>query len=320
MVRKKLTKSFLQFVLALIGIFCLGAFPYLFFDLEMREKIYKIQVLLDSGKLRNTLFLYQSITFNVQDYFHSIKLTIHEFIHYSEMTYIDIRNSERPLFPFFNELYVNSLKYLSLSILVSFVSSIIFTYSIMLLPVKIKKRIKMCFFILESLPDLFVILSLQSLVIWMYKKTGILLFQTVSTFGDEAFMIPLLVLSFLPTVYMTRYLLLSFEDEYESLYVELARGKGLTKLELLVKHIFRNAFASFIFHFKTIFWFTISNLLMIEIILNINGFFRFIYVNSARNPELLTLCMLFMFVPFFLIMTLLESMVGRISLKGVDES
>ncbi len=301
-----------QFLLAIIGIFIMGSLPYLLFDIEV---LLKIKELLDSGRLKDTSFLYQPITLHTNDYKNAIASTINNLLNVDDWRYLDYRNMEKPLFPFFQELYITSLKYLSLALVLSFSLSIIFTYSIMLLNNRAKAVIKFFFFIIESLPDLFVILGLQLFVIWFYKKTHILLFNFVSSFGDDAFMLPLLVLSFLPTIYMTRYLLLSFEDEFQSLYVEMAKGKGLTRSEILIKHIFRNAFASFVFHFKTIFWFTLSNLLIIEIVLNNNGMLRFVWINCGRNPELLTLSMLFIFVPFFFVMASLQWIVKKTYMK-----
>ncbi len=300
-----------QFILALIGIFLLGSLPYLLFDIEV---MLKIKDLLDSGRLKDTSFLYQTISLRTVDYLEAITSTINGIIHPSEWVYIDSRNIVKPLFPNFQGLYITTLKYLSLALLLSFVLSMIFTYTIMLLNNKVKAGVKFFFFVIESLPDLFVIISLQLFVIWFYKKTNILLFNFSSSYGTEAILLPLIILSFLPTIYMTRYLLVTYEGEFQSQYVELAKGKGLTVSEILIIHIFRNAFASFIYHFKTIFWFTLSNLLIVEIVLNNNGMLKFVWQNCARNPELLTLCMLLIFLPFFFVMSILKSLVKKTTL------
>lgn len=305
-----------QFVLGIIGILIIGPLPYLIFDID---HLLEIQVLLDSGRLRNTLFLYQPIELQPGKYVTTVLGFGKELLHVLDWTYINERGGEKPLFPIYQDVYVKTLKYLFLTFSISFTVSILFTYFIMMMNERFKKGVKFFFFVIESLPDLFVIIGLQLFVMWFFKKTNILLFNPVSTFGDEAFLLPLLVLSFLPTIYMTRYLLLTFEEEYQSLYVELARGKGLTKTGILFRHIFRNAFASFVYHFKTIFWFTLSNLLIIEIALNVNGLLRFVWVNCARNPELLTLGLLSIFVPFFIVLTLLRVLVTKYSLKGVAE-
>ncbi|MBM6618796.1 ABC transporter permease subunit [Bacillus suaedaesalsae] len=316
MIKGLIQQTIVPFIIAVAGIFLMGSIPYLLFDME---HILEIQALLDSGRLENTLFLYQPVQFDYELYWQSIMNTAKGLIHVKDWTYLNEVSWEKPLFPIFQEVYLNTLLYLGIALLASFIFAIFNTYLIMLLSSRIRRKVKFIFFVIESLPDLFIIISLQMFVIWFFKKTDILLFNIVSSFGEEAFLLPLIVLSFLPTIYMTRYLLLSFEDEYQSLYVELARGKGLTKTAILFVHIFRNAYASFVYHYKTIFWFTLSNLVIIEIVLNVNGLLRFIWTNCARNPELLTLSLLCIFVPFFLVLKIMELFAKKNSIQGVVE-
>jgi peptide/nickel transport system permease protein len=174
-------------------------------------------------------------------------------------------------------------------------------------------------FVFESLPDIFLIFLMQYFIIITFKKTGLLLFNIVDSYNDPAFMMPVLCLSALPTVFLTKNLLNSFKDEEKQLYVELALGKGMTKTYVLVVHILRNALLSLFRHFKTIFWFTLSNLFILEIMFNIRGVMKFVTLFSPMTPDL-TLYVLILFVfPYLLFYFLFQLVFFRMGLDGGNE-
>lgn len=289
-----------QFLLTVIGILLLGSLPYLFFDIEAQLPILKM---IETGSLKNTHFLYDKMTINFGEYFHQIYSTIISLGHLSEIEYYS-RGAYFVLFPDFLNKYVFSMLQLSTALIIGLFMSILITYFIMMIPSRMNKIAKFVLFIFESLPDLFVVILFQLAVILIYKKTDWLLFNITNSYGDPAYAFPIIVLSFLPTVYITKYLLLAFEEEKGRLYVELARGKGLRRSRILLIHILRNATITLFNNFKTIFWFALSNLLMLEVVFNVKGFTNFILQNAVINPHIMTIGLLMVFIPFFFIFTI----------------
>lgn len=307
--KRELLKLTLQFFLTTIGILSIGSLPYLFFDLERHLVVLRM---IESGELDNTLFLYDSMEINFQAYFHEILSTINSLFHITDFQY-HAKKAEFFLFPEFLHKYLFSMGQLGVALFIGLILAILGTYLIMLVPTKRRNITKFVLFIFESLPDIFVVVMIQLIVIWIYKKTDILLFNIVNSFGDKAYVMPVLILSFLPTVYIIKYLLIAFEDENDRLYVELARGKGLRKSYILLVHILRNATITLFNNFKTIFWFSLSNLLMLEVVFNINGFTKFILDNCILNPKIMTIGLFMVFLPFFIIFSLTNLFIRKLT-------
>lgn len=292
---KRLT---IQFLLTSISIFLISSLPYLFFNIKAQIDILKM---IEMKTLDNTLFLYDTIMLNFQEYFSHIFTNFKQIVT-GQVTDYYARGREFPLFPEMRELFAKSMAYLVIGILLGLLLAVFSTLFIMSLSYKFRALPKMILFILESLPDIFIILVFQLFVIWTYKNTGLLAFNIVSGFNQEPpFILPIIILSLLPAIYMTKHLLLSFEHEEKMLYVQFAYSKGLNKWSVLLTHIFRNSVLSFFYHFKSIFTFALANLLMLEIIFDIDGFMTFIFEHSVLNPEILTISLFLFFIPFFII-------------------
>ncbi|MFK3960034.1 ABC transporter permease subunit [Guptibacillus hwajinpoensis] len=295
-----------QFLLTSIGILLIGSLPYLFFNMKSQLNVLKM---IDNNSLNNTSFLYDTIALNFDAYFHHMLHLLNVILTGNTIEYY-VRGRELPLFPEFMDVYLTSMFYLIISIVLALILGIFLTLLTMLLPVHKRTLPKAFLFIIESLPDIFVILIAQLVIIWVYKKTNFLLFNISSGFDENAIVLPVLVLSLLPGIYIYKYLLLSFEEEEKLLYVELARGKGLKRSRILVLHVFRNSILTLFNHFKGVFLFAIANLLMLEIIFNIKGFMTFIFENGVLNPEILTIGLFMVFIPSFIMFT-----TGKVTLE-----
>src|SRR5699024_11723242 len=79
-------------------------------------------------------------------------------------------------------------------------------------------------------------------------------------------------------------------DELNKSYVDLAKSRGLNDSELLFNHVLRNAIISIFAHSKSILWFMLSNLLLIEYVFNLAGLMRFMF--DFYSPEVLTVGLL----------------------------
>ncbi|MCA0987069.1 ABC transporter permease subunit [Guptibacillus algicola] len=307
MARSFFTKTALQFLLTSIGIFLIGSLPYLLFNMKSQLEVLKM---IERNELNNTLFLSDNIVTNVDAYFANIIDTI-GIIFSGNATQYYASGGQWPLFPKFWEAYIQSMQYLVVSLFVALVFAILLTILTMLLPSNKRGIPKAFLFIMESLPDIFIILITQIAIIWIYKKTEILLFNITSGFGEQAILLPVLVLSLLPALYIYKYLLLSFEDEEKLLYVELARGKGLNRSRILLIHIFRNSIFTLFNHFKGIFLFALANLLMLEVIFDISGFMTFIFEHGVLNNEIVTMGLFMIFLPSFLFFTIMQWLLNK---------
>ncbi|MEC3884959.1 ABC transporter permease subunit [Halobacillus sp. HZG1] len=295
-------KSLIQFILTSISIVLIGSLPYLFFNMKSQVDVL---MMIEKKELNNTLFLQDTIVFNVQEYGLHMWNTVKRMTTGGMGEYYE-SGRYYSLFPELLELFTKSMMYLILGLILGLAVAVVMTILIMSLSSKVRKFPKMILFVLESLPDIFIILILQLLIIWIYKKTDLLLFNITSTLDGEPVLLPILVLSLLPGIYVTKYLLLAFEYEEKQPYVKLALSKGLSKWTILFVHMFRNSVLTLFNHFKSIFTFALANLLMLEIIFDIEGFMTFIYKNSVLNPEILTISLFLVFVPFFIVFTIIQ--------------
>jgi ABC-type dipeptide/oligopeptide/nickel transport system permease component len=303
-----LTRNAIKFSLTAVGIFLIGSLPYLIFDMKGQVTVWR---LVNDGSLINASFLVDHLGFHVSGYItHTWRMVVQLF-HLNGYQYFNDNGSLVFLFPDFLKAYGQSIFYLLSAILIALLAGVLITYILMLIPSKWRRPFYYLLFILESLPDIFIIIFLQWFILWYHEKTGVLLMNIMSIFGD-AYALPIICLSILPTFHVIKYLLITFEQEEEHLYVELAKGKGLKRSWILLVHISRNALLTLFNHFKTIFWFSLSNLLALDIVFhNDDGFMSFLLKNGPMNPFVVTLGLLMVFVPFYVLLTAGELTIQR---------
>ncbi|MEI2664161.1 ABC transporter permease subunit [Rossellomorea sp. LJF3] len=220
------------------------------------------------------------------------------------------RNATYDVFPDFLGFYSYTLTILFLGFLLSLGLAILLILITFQLSLKKRRVLIGTSTILESVPDVFVIVLAQMFFVFLFKKTGILVFEVVGG-ADRPYALPLLTYSILPTIFLYRTLILIFEEELMKPYVELATGKGLSGLHVLMKHVFRNSVVSLINHSKMIISFMLSNLIMLEILFNTYGLTWFVI--NHPSYEIATMSVLLMFIPLFL----LEELVKKVKKKVV---
>jgi peptide/nickel transport system permease protein len=269
---------------AIIGILCLSVLPYLF----------------------------EGISINLTEYFTMLKLTIQKLFSIQELTYQDT-NREWPILPHIFKYYSASMKIFLTSFVLSILFAFLIVYMLLFLKQKWYKRIKYIFVLLESLPDILVILCLQLAVIWLFKETGYLLFE-IASYGDtDSFGLPVLCLSFSSVFLFVRLLLNQIEEEQRKDYIGFVQSKGFGKLYIFNQHMLRNVFFTLFQYSKTIILFMLSGLFIVEFLFNINGLFNF--MKRAPIPEVYAIGMLYLYVPFFFLFRLFDFAVPQI-LKG----
>jgi peptide/nickel transport system permease protein len=280
----------LKFFLSIVGIIFIGGLPVLLSGIGNRE-------------------------LRLQAYWQSIKEIVSALFHPGDLTYVTIGGQkERDLFPYLWEPITYSLLVLFSAFLLASSLSILLTILTMLFSQKNRDRIKFIFYLFESVPDVLVILLSQLFVLSLYKQTDILFFEIASVGNERAFLLPVLVLTILPTVQLFRISIHSFETEERKDYVTLARSIGLGKLVILTFHILRNAVISVFFQSKKTIWFMLSNLFVLELIFNISGITRFLM--STLQPKMFTIAVLSIFIPLFVFYTVGEIVLSKKANKG----
>ncbi|WP_218780450.1 ABC transporter permease subunit [Bacillus sp. EAC] len=196
------------------------------------------------------------------------------------------------------EPYVYSLIILAASFLTSLMVALILSFGLFLLPIRIRKIVQECLYFLQSIPDVMFIFATQLIFIWIYHKTGVIILDPIAGF-DKVYILPILVVSILPGMMLSQMTLLAIEEERQKTYVEYAITKGLTMKWILFKQIFRNVLVTVFSNIQYLFWFLISNLLVLEYLFNMNGYFKLLY-QLKDTPEAFFVCLVFLFIPFYL--------------------
>ncbi|WP_113929123.1 ABC transporter permease subunit [Bacillus sp. P14.5] len=256
-------------------------------------------------------------TLNSSQYWQVLKGIIDDLLNPGSLTYTVIGGQkERDLFPYLFDPIQYSLTVLFSSFLLALVLALVCTIVSMLFSERVRSRIKLALYFLESLPDLLIILMAQLIIVYYYKKSGILLFNTASTYEEKAYFLPILLLAILPAIQLFRVSILSFETEIQKDYVLLARSIGVGKLMILISHVLRNSIVSVFFQSKKTVWFMLSNLFVIELLFNIPGITRFLM--STMQPVLFVLSLLSIFIPLYLFYNLGELVLSNKANRGEE--
>ncbi|MCC5800953.1 ABC transporter permease subunit [Rossellomorea vietnamensis] len=209
-----------------------------------------------------------------------------------------------PIYPLFFQLFGYSFSLLLLAFFLAAGMSSLISYLFMFLP---RKVYRVCFRLLDSLdslPDVMIIVFIQLFIVWFFKKTDILLFE-IYTLGDEKiYLLPIICLAIMPIAFLTKQFLFQLREEEEKPYVEYSYSKGFSKAYTIWVHLFRNVWIHFYYHIKPIFLLMLSNLLIIEILFNINGFMNVLLDVSINTPSAFFIGMLMIYIPFFIVFTL----------------
>jgi peptide/nickel transport system permease protein len=288
----------LQFVVACIGIIFIGAIPNLF----QVQREFEVEGEPATGPL-----------FNFSGYFEGVKELIRKIPEISELTY-NASGTIRPVFPKIFEPYFYSAEILLGALIIGVISAIVLTFITMLLHRKIITSFKFITFVLESLPDILVIVGVQAIIIYIFQQTGVRLFS-IAVYKENIYFLPILCLAVLPAVQFYKILLLIFEEELEQHYVELAKGKGLKRSWILLVHVLRNAGISMFYHSRAILWFMLSNLVILEYFFNLYGITAFLldYITS----EIFTVGLFMIFLPLFIIYTVGEFLIQKLTKREV---
>ncbi|WP_455661981.1 ABC transporter permease subunit [Pradoshia sp.] len=237
-------------------------------------------------------YLFRGIGFHIADYLESIKNVVLALLNPQS---IDYGGAERAVFPQIFIPYENTMMMIAISFIGSILTAFLFTYIILLLGRRHAGKIQWVLSLLQALPDLFYIAFSQWMVVLIYRSTGILVMEVASDGTFKSLALPLICLSLPIVLLLTKFLLQQFLDESRKVYVEYASSKGFSELYIFNKHIFRNVFFSLINYSKTVMWFMVSNLIIIELLFSINGLVGFIF--RYLTPEVFAVGVIMLVLP-----------------------
>ncbi|BCB02886.1 ABC transporter permease subunit [Bacillus sp. KH172YL63] len=294
-------KALLQLFLIITGFILISVLPVLFYGAEKAELFY----LMVKGNGSSFGFYPKEYLFGIYHIFTGI-------FHPGEWKVFILRN-EYPLQDVLADRYIYSMKVflfsLSLAVGISFIVSVCISLS--------SKWFQWAFMgmvnILESLPDVFIIIGVQLAVVMYFRETGVLIGE-IAMMDKELYLLPVTCLTIVPTVFLIKTIVLLLKEEERKPYVELAKGKGLNALQVLVTHSFRNVVFSLFYRSKLIFSFMLSNLFILERLFNMRGIMDLLLWSGGITFVVISTVIL---LPFYLVFTMIEVRLKMsIGLKG----
>ncbi|WP_406687797.1 ABC transporter permease subunit [Rossellomorea vietnamensis] len=219
------------------------------------------------------------------------------------------------MFEIFSSTYPYSFTILFISFLAAIMISVVASYLMMLMPRKLYRASEKVVNVLDGIPDVFLVVLFQLFIIWLFKRTDVLLFDIYTTGEEKIYTLPVICLSFLPVVFLVKQFIYQLKEEEGKPYVEFSYSKGFKKSYTIWFHVFRNVWIHFFLHLKPIFLLMLSNLLVIEILFNIKGFMTVLLRTATSSSPAFFIGMLLIFVPFYIVFTI-GSLLLKKWLKG----
>lgn len=174
--------------------------------------------------------------------------------------------------------YFYTMTILSVSLFIVILIGMFVATTIMLMPLSFRKRLGGFIDFTTTAPDLLIVFLLQYLVIFLFKTFHIKLFQLYGGNYTEPYIMPIVIVSFVPTIFLVQFLLKEFANEEQQDYVLFAIAKGTPLKTIYTKHIIRNIIPLLLIHLRIIIWFLLSSIIVVEYLFNIHG-----YVDVLRS-------------------------------------
>lgn len=147
------------------------------------------------------------------------------------------------------------------------------------------QRKKLSFFghgttwIFQSIPDFVIILFVQLLIIRYLPITDFF-----NREGWDAFILPSILVSIFPTMYIARITSAGLLGQSGELYIQVARAKGLSERKILYKHIFRNCIGTILTHLSSLMVYVLTCLLFVEYFMNYPGAMYRLFLSLGYSP------------------------------------
>lgn len=205
-----------------------------------------------------------------------------------------------------------TLKLISASLGITLFSLFIYSYYFPNLKNKTVTRLIRYLEDLESLPVLGIVFFVNWLSVIIYKETSIYLFKTVGTPREPAIIIPLVILSIFPIVFLIKYMTPYIKDVYQSNYFVFAKSLGYPKYKLFFYYFIPNILPFLERILKFIYLEMITIMLFIEIQFNTGGLLTGlrntqIMPPNSISPQVMVISYLFLLlIPYFIMSILFK--------------
>lgn len=136
-----------------------------------------------------------------------------------------------------------------------------------------------------SIPDIFLILLLQSLAVWLHHK-NIEIVTVVAGETIKSMILPVISMTLMPIHYLSRITTVSVERISQLPYITTAIGKGASKSRVLWIHILRNAIVEILGSFSSVVALLISSLLLVEYMFGYPGL-TFMMFEYSKEPGII---------------------------------
>lgn len=120
--------------------------------------------------------------------------------------------------------------------------------------------------LLQSIPDFFIVICLQWLVIFIFPSLR--LFSQSNWYG---FIAPAILVSIYPMMYMARITSAALSNEDGQYYIQVAKAKGFPMSKVTNRHILRNGMKMILSHMTSLMIHTLSSLLIVEYLIGYEG-------------------------------------------------
>lgn len=154
-----------------------------------------------------------------------------------------------------------------------------------------------------SLPDVLIVLC--SMMLTIYVANNDVLAKLVDPSNLRGFIMPLLSISIIPIVYISRITLIFIREELAKGYITAAKAKGMSKLRIYINHVFSGVAFKVIDSIPTLMTIIISNLIIVEYLFNYKGIafnlYRFYKADDITSFIGLSLALGGMYVVFILL-------------------
>ncbi|MEH7501014.1 ABC transporter permease subunit [Neobacillus drentensis] len=202
---------------------------------------------------------------------------------------------EYAVFPYIVDKYIYTMVILFSALVLTILVSFFISFAFLFLSKHFNQIFKNLLLVMDSIPDIIIILICQLLFIKLYQSTGFKILKLYGI-GDNVYLLPIICLSFVPIVMVTKIMIKIFEEEIEEQYVEFAFAKGLSRTTVLINHVVRNVIKSLYSHIGLIYWYMLSSLFVIEFLFQMQGFTPLLY--RVSDSSLSSVVIIMILIPF----------------------
>jgi peptide/nickel transport system permease protein len=190
----------------------------------------------------------------------------------------------------------------------------------MLLVAYRKEQVKDVVSLFGIIPDFIMILLLQLIVVATYKATGFHVARVATiTQGEPALLLPLLILSLIPAVFILRSISNRTYIVTTEEFVLVARAQGFSRFAVYRRHILPHVLAALRSDLHKITALVLGNLFITEYLFNIPGITRLVFSygrGGGYQFNLLVNAFLAILLLYGLLFSLLQLMIRLVEMGG----